>query len=140
MSPAAVGFVGLGAMGAPIAGRSPTRGHELLVHDRDPMRRRAGRGARCRRRAGARAVADAAEIVLVSLPTPAAVREVAVGEDGLVEGRGDPVYVDLSTTGAVVAGEVAATLAGSRHRRARRAGQRRCRGRDGADAGGHGSG
>ena len=60
---------------------------------------------------GARAVADAAEIVFVSLPTPAVVREVACGEDGLSRGGAIQVYVDLSTTGAVVAGEVAATLA-----------------------------
>ena len=52
MSPAGpVGFVGLGAMGAPLVQAIADAGHGLVVHDRDPRRRRAGRRARCRRRA-----------------------------------------------------------------------------------------
>lgn len=112
MSPVGpIGFVGVGAMGAPIIRALADAGHELLVHDRDAraVARVVGRGVVAA--PGARAVADAAEIVLVSLPTPAVVREVACGEDGLSRGGAIQVYVDLSTTGAVVAGEVAATFA-----------------------------
>ena len=57
-------------------------------------------------------VADAAAVVLVSLPTPDAVRAVACGEGGLVHGHAIKTFVDLSTTGAIVAEEVAATLRG----------------------------
>jgi 2-hydroxy-3-oxopropionate reductase len=49
--------------------------------------------------------------VFVSLPTPAVVREVACGEGGLLGGAAIEIYVDLSTTGAVVAREVAGALA-----------------------------
>jgi hypothetical protein len=49
--------------------------------------------------------------VLVSLPTPQAVREVALGPNGLKEGSALRTYVDLSTTGQAVASEVAAALA-----------------------------
>jgi 3-hydroxyisobutyrate dehydrogenase-like beta-hydroxyacid dehydrogenase len=106
-----IGLVGLGAMGAPISDALASAGHALVVHDRDA----AAVDAAVRRGASptssARGVADAAEIVFVSLPTPDVVREVACGDDGLVHGTRMQLYVDLSTTGAVVAGDVAATLA-----------------------------
>jgi 3-hydroxyisobutyrate dehydrogenase-like beta-hydroxyacid dehydrogenase len=55
----------------------------------------------------AREVADAAELVLVSLPSPEVVFEVA-GQ--LAEGSALRVFVDLSTTGPQVAEEVAELL------------------------------
>jgi 2-hydroxy-3-oxopropionate reductase len=55
----------------------------------------------------ARAVADAAALVLVSLPSPEVVSEVARELSG---GSALRVYVDLSTTGPQVAEEVAALL------------------------------
>jgi 3-hydroxyisobutyrate dehydrogenase-like beta-hydroxyacid dehydrogenase len=48
-------------------------------------------------------VASEAEIVLVCLPTPDAVQEVALGPGGSIEGSTVKVYVDLSTTGPQVA-------------------------------------
>lgn len=82
-------------------------GHRLAVFDTraeaiEPHARR-GAGA-C---ASARAVADAAAIVLVSLPTPDVVRAVA---EELRGGAAMRTYVDLSTTGPVIAAEVAAML------------------------------
>jgi 3-hydroxyisobutyrate dehydrogenase-like beta-hydroxyacid dehydrogenase len=58
------------------------------------------------------AVADSASIVLVSLPTPDVVREVACGPEGLAKGSQMRTFVDLSTTGAAVAEEVAAIFEG----------------------------
>jgi 3-hydroxyisobutyrate dehydrogenase-like beta-hydroxyacid dehydrogenase len=58
----------------------------------------------------ARAVADRAHIVMVCLPTPQIVRDVALGKSGVIEGKGVRVYVDHSTTGPTVAREVAASL------------------------------
>ena len=55
-------------------------------------------------------VASQAAIVLVSLPTPAVVKEVALGPHGIVEGSQVRVYVDLSTTGRSTAREVAQGL------------------------------
>jgi 3-hydroxyisobutyrate dehydrogenase-like beta-hydroxyacid dehydrogenase len=48
---------------------------------------------------------------LVSLPTPAVVRAVALGKDGVVAGSRVKTFVDLSTTGPRVAIEVAQGLA-----------------------------
>ena len=112
MSPGArIGFVGLGAMGAPISEAIAAGGHALTVHDRDPRALEAAVAAGAVAAPGARALADAAEVVFVSLPTPDVVREVACGHDGLAGGGAMHTYVDLSTTGAVVAAEVAAGLA-----------------------------
>jgi 3-hydroxyisobutyrate dehydrogenase-like beta-hydroxyacid dehydrogenase len=104
-----VGFVGLGAMGAHMVARLLDAGHDLAVFDTraEAMAPHVARGARACD--SAEAVADAAGTVLVSLPTPDVVRAVA---SELTGGRAMRAYVDLSTTGPQVAGEVAAMLAG----------------------------
>jgi 3-hydroxyisobutyrate dehydrogenase-like beta-hydroxyacid dehydrogenase len=105
-----IGFVGLGAMGGLMATRLLDAGRELALFDTraEALEPHVARGAQAC--PSAAAVADAAATVLVSLPTPDVVREVACGEGGLVEGDAIGTYVDLSTTGPVVAAEVAATL------------------------------
>jgi 3-hydroxyisobutyrate dehydrogenase-like beta-hydroxyacid dehydrogenase len=102
-----IGFVGLGAMGAHMASRLLDAGHPVAVFDSRPeaVAPHAARGAvGCE---SAAAVADAAATVLVSLPTPNVVRAVA---DELVQGGAMRTYVDLSTTGPVIAAEVAALM------------------------------
>lgn len=107
---APIGFVGLGAIGAPLAGALLDAGHRLVVHDIDPSR--AGLLGREVTAAGSpRDVAEQVEVVFVSLPTPDVVREVACGSHGLVSGSRLQVYVDLSTTGVAVAREVADAFA-----------------------------
>jgi 3-hydroxyisobutyrate dehydrogenase-like beta-hydroxyacid dehydrogenase len=98
-------------MGGPMSKRMLAAGHSLCVFDSDitAMQALVGQGAVAA--GSARAVADAAEIVFTSLPTPAVVRAVALDGDGLIEGSRIRAMVDLSTTGTVVAREVAARLA-----------------------------
>jgi 3-hydroxyisobutyrate dehydrogenase-like beta-hydroxyacid dehydrogenase len=107
----AVGFIGLGVMGNPLARRLLASGHALVVLDPD-----AAAAARLTRRGALavrspREVADRASIVFLSLPTPQIVREVALGSDGVVHGRAVRTCVDLSTTGPRVVREIAAGLA-----------------------------
>jgi 3-hydroxyisobutyrate dehydrogenase-like beta-hydroxyacid dehydrogenase len=102
-----VGFVGLGAMGVHMASRLLDAGHTLAVFDTraEAMAPHVARGAlAC---GSAAAVADAADTVLVSLPTPDVVQQVA---HELLAGGAMRAYVDLSTTGPAVAAQVAATL------------------------------
>jgi 3-hydroxyisobutyrate dehydrogenase-like beta-hydroxyacid dehydrogenase len=87
-------------------------GHELVAYDEreEAVQALVPEGAQP---AGSPAeVAERAEVVLVSLPTPEVVRAVALGRDGLIQGSAMRTYVDLSTTGQAVAMEVAAALAG----------------------------
>jgi 3-hydroxyisobutyrate dehydrogenase-like beta-hydroxyacid dehydrogenase len=105
-----LGFVGIGRMGAPMAGRLIDAGHELIVFDtrREALRPLLARGATA---AGSpREVADAAAIVLTSLPTPDVVEQVALGADGLAGGSAIRMMIDTSTTGPATAQRVAEGL------------------------------
>jgi 3-hydroxyisobutyrate dehydrogenase-like beta-hydroxyacid dehydrogenase len=105
-----VGFVGLGAMGHRMARRLLDRGIAVCAYDvrAEATSSLAGLGAEpC---SSALSVADAASVVLASVPTPDVVREVACGPDGLAKGSRMRTFVDLSTTGAAVAEEVAGVL------------------------------
>jgi 3-hydroxyisobutyrate dehydrogenase-like beta-hydroxyacid dehydrogenase len=108
---ATLGFVGLGAMGAPMVRRLLEAGHRVLAHDLNGAALAAAVSRGAEARGGAAAVAAEAETVLVSLPTPDAVRQVALGPGGLAEGGALRLYIDLSTTGARVAQAVAEGLA-----------------------------
>ncbi|HEY1715939.1 MAG TPA: NAD(P)-dependent oxidoreductase [Solirubrobacteraceae bacterium] len=106
-----VGFVGLGTMGGRMAARLLSAGHALVVCDPDPeaVQSAAAAGATVARTP--REVADAAPVVMVSLPRPQIVQEVALGPDGVAGGSAVEVFVDLSTTGVATAQTVSEGLA-----------------------------
>jgi 2-hydroxy-3-oxopropionate reductase len=104
----AVGFVGLGIMGAFMAGNLLEAGHELVVHNRTRAKaeRLAQRGARVAD--SPREVAEGSGIVITMLPGPPEVEEVVAGEDGLLEGARDgSLIVDMSTSSPVLARRLA---------------------------------
>ncbi len=88
-----LGFVGIGNMGLPMARRLIEAGHEMVVFDMD-RGKAASLGANVA--GSAKEVADAADIVLLSLPVPAAVQAVCAE---LAQGSRAKIVVDLSTTG-----------------------------------------
>ena len=106
-----IGFIGLGAMGAPMVQRLLHGGHRVVVHDLDANAVRAATAAGAQAAGSPAEVAARSDIVMVSLPTPDVVRLVALGDNGLTAGGRAKIYVDLSTTGARVAQAVAAGLA-----------------------------
>lgn len=106
-----LGFVGLGRMGGPMSGRLIEAGYELTVYDPSEPALAAAVARGARRAGSPRAVADAAPIVLTSLPTPDVVERVALGPDGLAEGTAIEIMLDLSTTGPNAAQRVAEALA-----------------------------
>src|SRR5215472_861267 len=93
-----VGFIGLGAMGGPVAGHIQRAGYPMVVYDvRDEATR-----SFCE--AGATVVDSAAaltrksDVIITALPMPEDVEQVATGRDGIIEGiRPGSVYVDIST-------------------------------------------
>src|SRR5262245_15634268 len=105
-----IGFIGLGNMGFHMARRLVEAGHKLTVCDTRPeaVARLTSLGAAAA--ASPREVADAAETVLASLPTPDVVMQVAANKDGVIEGRKVRRFVDLSTTGSRMAIRIAETL------------------------------
>lgn len=95
-----VGFVGLGIMGGAVSRNIVDAGYDLVVHDvrEEAMRELEEYGAESR--SSPAAVAESADVVLSSLPTGDHVKEVALGDDGIVEGaHEDLIYVDISTIG-----------------------------------------
>ncbi len=106
-----IGFIGLGQMGFHMARRLVEAGHRVVVFDtrREAVDRLTGIGAHPA--ASARDIADQVETVMASLPTPDIVRSVATGAGGVSEGRRVRRFVDLSTTGSVMARRVFETLA-----------------------------
>ena len=106
-----IGFIGVGKMGRPMAGRLLDAGHRVHVFDarRDAVDAIVGKGGVAA--SSPADVASKAETVLVSLPTPDIVKQVALGPGGIAEGSRVKTYVDLSTTGPRVAVAVAEALA-----------------------------
>lgn len=90
-------------MGGPMASRLLDAGHTLCVFDTsaDAVKALAARGATIA--ASAQEVASASDVVMMSLPTPAIVQAVTLGERGILRGERVTTLIDLSTTGPSVA-------------------------------------
>jgi 3-hydroxyisobutyrate dehydrogenase len=107
-----IGFIGLGMMGAGMASNLQKAGHQLVVHDlsRQAASRHLAAGAVWAD--SPRAVAEAVDVVLTSLPTPADVEHVGTGEGGLLSGfRRGAAWFDLSTNAVSVVRALHARLA-----------------------------
>lgn len=95
-----LGFLGLGAMGAPMAGNLIEAGHELTVWNRTPERAEPFARAGARRARTPAEAAGGAEAVILMLADADAVREVLFGENGVVETLPESAAViDMSTIG-----------------------------------------
>ena len=107
-----IGFIGVGNIGAPIAGQLLRARHELTVHDR---RREAAAALLA---AGAdwaetpTAMAEACEVVATCLPGPEEMEAVCLGEGGLVAVlRPGTLYIDHTTNAPALVRRVHALLA-----------------------------
>jgi len=108
-----VGLIGLGFMGSGMAANLLKGGVDLTVNDidQDRLDRAVSLGARAAASAGA--VADAADIVLASLPDIDVCREVFLGPDGVVaRAREGQILVDHSTVDLTTSRDCAGAAAG----------------------------
>ncbi|MGZ5813615.1 MAG: NAD(P)-dependent oxidoreductase [Xanthobacteraceae bacterium] len=105
-----IGFIGLGQMGFHMARRLVEAGHRVIVFDTrsEAVDRLTALGAHAAQ--SPRDMADQVETVMASLPTPDIVLAVATGPDGVIAGKRVRRFVDLSTTGAVMAKRIFAAL------------------------------
>ena len=111
--PAAIGFIGLGVMGAPMAGHLARAGHSLTLLDANADTARDLAATLGAKAAGTPAeVAARSDIVITMLPNGSVVQQVALGEQGLLQGlRPGALLLDTSssepwltqTTGAALA-------------------------------------
>lgn len=103
-----LGFIGLGVMGAPMAGHLATAGHDVTVYNRTRAKADAWVAKHGGRAASTpRAAAAGAEIVFSCVGNDDDVRAVTAGADGAFHGmqRG-AVFVDHTTASAAVAVEL----------------------------------
>ena len=101
-----LGFLGIGNMGLPMAGKFLEEGHDLTVFDlreeaMQPLLERQARPA-----ASVRQMADQLETVFVSVPTLDALRDVCIGSEGLVHGTTIKTLVNTCTVGAPLVEEI----------------------------------
>ena len=98
-------------MGGPMVRRLLNAGFDLTIYDKSEEAVAPLVELGAKRAASPAQVASAAEIVLVSLPTPPIVQAVALGPNGIGEGTKIKIFIDVSTTGSTVASRVAEALA-----------------------------
>lgn len=111
MATADLGFVGIGTMGASMARRLLGAGWRVTVTDLRPDAVQALVAEGATGAATAAEVADNAEVIFASMPSPESLLEVVTGPHGLLRGAKMRAFVDVSTTGPVVARQLAARLA-----------------------------
>jgi 3-hydroxyisobutyrate dehydrogenase-like beta-hydroxyacid dehydrogenase len=101
-----IGFVGLGRMGTPMARRLLESGLEVVVYD--TQSKAVAELVRLGARAGesAQQIGDEADLVFSSLPTPAIVKAVLIGPQGIADGKRVKILADLSTIGPRTAVEI----------------------------------
>jgi len=94
-----IGYLGVGKMGQPMAGKLLDAGHELFVHDisADAMRPLLERQAR--QAASPKELADICDTVIVSLPTLEIFQHALSGPDGLLAGKALKTLVNTCTVG-----------------------------------------
>jgi 3-hydroxyisobutyrate dehydrogenase-like beta-hydroxyacid dehydrogenase len=102
-----VGFLGLGRMGGPMAANLASHVDRLLVHDVSPAAVDALVAKGAEAAGSADALGERCEIVFMSLPTPAIVRETAAD---VASGGAPRILCDLSTSGPKLAQELHDTL------------------------------
>ena len=109
-TPLKLGFIGLGIMGAPMAGHLLKAGHQLFVHTRGKLKSElAQAGATpC---ASAKAVAERADIVFLMLPDTPDVEAVLFGEDGVASGLNkNKTVIDMSSISPIETKSFAAKI------------------------------
>jgi len=107
-----IGFIGLGRMGFPMAHNLLRAGHGIVAHNRSqgPVGRLVALGAESA--PSPAETADAVDILISCVMTPAQVERVYLGPDGALAGaRAGQVFIDASTTNPEISRRIAASLA-----------------------------
>lgn len=109
---ATLGFVGLGAMGSRLTRRLLEAQYAVVGYNRTRDKARPLVDAGMRLGGSPREVAEACDVVFSMVTDDAALRAVAYGPDGIVDGlRRDAVLVEMSTVGPAVTREVGEAVA-----------------------------
>jgi len=93
-----IGIIGVGTMGSKMAERLINAGYAVFARDIDETAEERAKKLGAKVVNSPREVAEYAEVILLSLPMPSDVKEVVLGEDGILTSlKGNHIIVDLST-------------------------------------------
>ncbi|MCB2218804.1 MAG: NAD(P)-dependent oxidoreductase [Bacteroidetes bacterium] len=93
-----IGFIGLGIMGSRMAANLIKAGYTVHVFNRTPEKAEVLKGDHVHIKKSPEMVAMDSDVIFTMLSTPEAVQEVALGDEGLMNGMGKgKVWIDSST-------------------------------------------
>ena len=96
-----IGFIGLGNVGAKLAGSLLRKGFDLTVLDADPAAVQPLQDAGAKVAAQARSLAENSDIIITCLPSPQISAQVLEADDGVIAGLGaGKVWLEMSSTDA----------------------------------------
>ncbi len=94
-----IGFIGLGNVGGKLAGSLIRNGHDVTVRDLDDALVQSFVARRAKAASSPRDLAEAVDLIITCLPSPAASSAVAEGPDGFLPALGPgKVWLEMSTT------------------------------------------
>lgn len=107
-----IGFIGLGIMGKPMSKNMLKAGYDLVVLDVNKAAVDEVVAAGAQTAPTPKAVAEQTDIIITMLPNSPHVKQVVLGENGIIEGaKAGAVVVDMSSIAPLVSREIAAKLA-----------------------------
>lgn len=107
-----IGFIGLGIMGKPMAKNLLKAGYELVVLDRNKGSVDEIVSAGASAAATPKAVAEQTDIIITMLPNSPHVKDVILGENGVIEGaKPGTIVADMSSIAPLVSREISSELA-----------------------------
>jgi len=106
-----IGFIGLGIMGKPMSKNMIKAGYELVIFDINTaaVEEVAGEGAKVAH--SPKEVAAMSDVIITMLPNSPHVKEVVLGENGVIDGaKSGAILIDMSSIAPLASKEVAARL------------------------------
>jgi 2-hydroxy-3-oxopropionate reductase len=112
MSKPTIGFIGLGIMGAPMAGHLLKAGHPVVCYDVVPAAIQGLVAEGAQAGSSAHDVASKVQVVITMVPDSPDVEKVYLGKGGVLEGaKAGTLLIDMSSISPVTAKKVAAVAA-----------------------------
>lgn len=106
-----IGFIGLGIMGKPMSKNLIKAGYSLVVSDRNSAVVAEVVAAGATTADTSKAVAEQSDIIITMLPNLPHVKEVVLGENGVIDGaREGSIVIDMSSIAPLASREIAAAL------------------------------
>ncbi|WP_309368229.1 2-hydroxy-3-oxopropionate reductase [Rouxiella aceris] len=107
-----IGFIGLGIMGKPMSKNLLKAGYSLVVLDNNPVAVAELVAAGAEKAESPKAIAAQSDIIITMLPNSPQVKEVALGQNGIIEGaREGTILIDMSSIAPLASREVSEALA-----------------------------